>query len=312
MDKSCTDEEFIQLFEQKGAAELARYLGVTVRNIYSRRVHLENKLDRQIVSPSNQSSRYENLYPARLPIEIDNGVMIIGSDGHIWPGEMTTAQRAFLLLSKELKVKLMVLNGDVIDGARISRHSPIGWNRKPTFKEELEAVDSVIDQFRLAAPRARRIWTIGNHDARLENRLSEKAPEFEGVQGFCLKDHFPHWEHCISAWINNSAVLKHRFKGGIHAAHNNTLYAGRTIFTGHLHSLKVTPFDDYNGTRFGVDTGTIGDVYGPHTDYVEDNPLNHRSGFIIATFKNGRLLWPEVCRVVDSQHVDFRGELIRV
>ena len=56
--------------------------------------------------------------------------------------------------------------------------------------------------------------------------------------------------------VNGNVVIKHRMKGGIHAAHKNTLHAGTTMVTGHLHSLKVTPFSDYNGTRWGVDTGT--------------------------------------------------------
>jgi hypothetical protein len=112
-------------------------------------------------------------------------------------------------------------------------------------------------------------------------------------------------------------VVKHRFKGGIHATHNNTLWAGKTIVTGHLHSLKVTPLSDYNGTRWGIDTGTLADPAsntegGPQFHYNEDNPQNHRSGFIVLTFKDGQLLWPEVCNVIDQNHVSFRGEVIRV
>jgi hypothetical protein len=34
--------------------------------------------------------------------------------------------------------------------------------------------------------------------------------------------------------------IKHRFKGGMHAPQNNTLWAGVTMVTGHLHSQKVT------------------------------------------------------------------------
>jgi hypothetical protein len=60
----------------------------------------------------------------------------------------------------------------------------------------------------------------------------------------------------VSLGGNPLRSSKHRMKGGIHAAHNNTLHAGTTMVTGHLHSVKVTPFSDYNGTRWDVDTGT--------------------------------------------------------
>jgi hypothetical protein len=58
--------------------------------------------------------------------------------------------------------------------------------------------------------------------------------------------------------------------------HNATLWAGRNIITSHLHSLKVTPFSDYNGARFGVDTGTLANPYSEQFNYQEDNPRNHR------------------------------------
>jgi hypothetical protein len=128
-----------------------------------------------------------------------------------------------------------------------------------------------------------------------------------------LRDHFPRWVPCWAAWINDDVVVKHRYKGGTHAAHNNTLYAGKTMVTGHLHALKVSPFNDYHGTRWGVDTGTIADPQGPQfVDYTEDNPKDWRAGFVVLTFKDGELLWPEVVRVMDDEHVDFRGKVIRV
>src|SRR6185437_12296595 len=112
--------------------------------------------------------------------------------------------------------------------------------------------------------------------------------------GVHLRDHFPDWEACYSLFINNDVVVKHRLKGGIHATHNNTMWAGKTIVTGHLHSLKATPLTDYNGTRFGVDTGCLADVFGPQFEYQEDAPRNHRSGFAVLTFHRVELLWPEL------------------
>ena len=114
-------------------------------------------------------------------------------------------------------------------------------------------------------------------------------------------------------WVNADVVIKHRWKGGIHATRNNTLNSGKTIVTGHLHSLKVTPFTDYNGTRWGVDTGTLADPYGPQfTDYTEDGCVDWRSGFVVLNFRNGELLRPQECEVRREGVVEFRGELIEV
>jgi hypothetical protein len=107
-------------------------------------------------------------------------------------------------------------------------------------------------------------------------------------------------------------IIKHRYKGGVHATHNNTVNAGVSIVTGHLHSLKVTPFADYNGNRFGCDTGTLAETDGPQFTYAEINPSNHRSGFAVLNFFNGTLLWPELVHKFDEDQIEFRGEVIDV
>lgn len=309
----CTDAEFERLFREHGAAEAARILGLTERGVYSRRKALEEKLDRKITSPNNRPGS-DALYPARVPLEIKSGIVIVGSDPHYWPDLISTGHRAFVKFAKDFgsELKAVVLNGDAMDGNKISRHPPIGWPKGPTVKQEKAVVTDRLGEIEDAAKRADLFWNLGNHDYRFENRLSAQVPEMEGMPGFTLKDHFARWNIGISLWINDDVIVKHRYKGGIHATHNNTLWAGKTTVTGHLHSLKVTPFDDYNGTRYGVDTGTLADPYGPQFSYGEDNPVNHRSGFIVLTFIGGFLLWPEVVRVVEEGVVEFRGKLITV
>jgi hypothetical protein len=97
----------------------------------------------------------------------------------------------------------------------------------------------MLSEIEKVAPKARRIWTLGNHDSRFETRLATVAPEYANVHGVHLKDNFPLWEPCWATFINSDVVVKHRFKSGLHAPHNNTMWAGRTIVTGHLHSQKI-------------------------------------------------------------------------
>lgn len=282
---------------------------MTERQVYSRRARLEREHG-EIKGPAHHNLTRHGGYPGKLHMDVKNGIVVVGSDAHYRLGECRVAHRGFCYILKELKPLIACLNGDVKDGAMTGRHPRIMWESRPNVRQELQAIDERLTEVEEAAPRARRIWTLGNHDARFETRLSAQVPEFEGVKGFSLADHFPKWEMAWSLWLNLAVVIKHRFKSGVHATHNNTVNSGLTMVTGHLHSLKVTPFSDYRGTRFGVDTGTLDDPYS-HL-YTEENPLNHRAGFVVLTFKNGELLWPEVVAVVDENHIQFRGEIIKV
>jgi hypothetical protein len=217
----------------------------------------------------------------------------------------------------ELKPHVVIANGDIFDGSSISRHPRINWSAVPNVKQELEACQAALKEIEDACEKARHhtqlIWPLGNHDSRFETRLSEAAPQFEGVGGTALKDHFPKWHPCWSCWLSDNVVVKHRYKGGVHATHNNTVTAGTTIVTGHLHSLKVTPFGDYNGTRWGVDTGTLAEIDGPQfIDYLEDGPINWRSGFAVITMKDSKPLWPELVSKHAEGIINFRGQLIDV
>jgi hypothetical protein len=247
---------------------------------------------------------------SRIQESIQDGHIIVGSDAHYYPGEPSTAHRAFVQFCRELRPKIVVMNGDVFDGASISRHPRIGWEKSPSVKEELKAVTQRLTEIEEAAPNATKIWPLGNHDARFETFLAANAPQYEGTAGFSLKDHFSLWRACWALEINADVMIKHRFKGGIHATHNNTLWAGKTVVTGHLHSLKVTPFTDYNGTRYGVDTGCLAALPGEQFEnYLEANPVNWRSGFVVLTFYKGKLLMPELVKVFDEGMglVEFRG-----
>jgi hypothetical protein len=154
---------------------------------------------------------------------------------------------------------------------------------------------------------------LGNHDSRFENRLANQASEFEGITGFHLKDHFPVWAPCWRLDLNSDVVIKHRYKGGIHATRNNTLNTGRTTVTGHLHQLKVTPLADYNGNRYGVDTGTLAEPLGPQFEnYLEAGVPDWRSGFAVLTFKDSRLLMPQLVQKWDEGSVEFAGHVIDV
>ena len=303
--------QFLRDFAELGARKTAEKYGCDERSVYKRRRYLE-KLLGVSMKPPTRGGHVQQLdnHPAAINLGIQDGHILIGSDSHYWPGIVSTAHDAFLEFVREFKPKVIIKNGDEADFPTISRHAPIAWESRPKVSEEIDNLKAMLGEIEKVAKGARLIWPLGNHDSRFETRLATVAPEYAEVHGVHLKDNFPKWEPCWATFINKDVVVKHRFKNGMHAVHNNTLWAGRSVLTGHLHSLKVSPLSDYNGTRWGVDCGTMADPYGPQFyNYTELNPLNWRSGFILLTFVKGEMLWPETVFVRGPGVVDFRGKL---
>ena len=307
---ACSDAEFIRLFtDLRSSTAVAKDLGITVRAVIRRRDKLQAKTDIDMRSTSASLKLPANQLRAELTVANCN--IIVFSDAHYFPDLISKAHMALLTLVEELKPAVIVANGDVFDGATTGRHGRIGWAKAPTTQQELEAVQDRLAEVQRAAPKGcKLIRTWGNHDIRFDSRLSAQAPEYEGIHGFALQDHIPHWMPCWSLLVNKNTMIKHRYHNGIHAAYNNTMKAGLNIVTGHLHRLLVTAWGDYNGRRWGVDTGTLADPHGAQFAYAEDNPSPHCAGFAVLTFdKQGHLLPPELCEVIRGVAY-FRGKVI--
>lgn len=324
-----SDAEFIQTWHRyKEPRLVSKALSVSVRQIHERRRRLEARhgivlpsANAQVnASPYSQkgravqqtAERRARQYEREMGVIVQNGVVLVASDCHYWPGIVTPAHEALCTLAKELKPAMVVLNGDLLDGARISRHARIMWEKQPELREELHAVQDRCAELERAAGGAELIRTIGNHDARFENYLSANAPELEEMTGSTLIDYLPRWRAGWSVHVNAGTdgwtVIRHRpVGGGIHAAYNSTLRAGTHYVHGHLHKLQVTPWADYRGRRFGVDTGTLAEPAGPQFNYTEAAPLNWASGFVVLTYHAGRLLEPELV-VVHAGAAWFRGK----
>ena len=321
-NQACTDVEFIKLWgEYQSAAKLAQHLKIAIRAVYLRRRWIEDHYKIKLGASDHRGAKYDESKPKsfsplkQVDLGIEDGCVIVFSDAHFIPSQRSTAFKGLLWAIQEFKPKAVICNGDAFDGASISRFDASDFPQTSVI-QELRACQAALEEIEETAKAERHnvklVFTFGNHDARFANRLAQHAPQFKDVYGFKLTDHIPNWEFCWACWPTEKVIIKHRYKNGIHATHNNTVNAGVSIVTGHLHSLKVTPFDDYNGTRYGVDTGTLAETDGPQFTYGELNPSNHRSGFAVLNFFNGKLLWPELVHKFDEDMVEFRGEVIDV
>jgi len=313
--KYSTDEEFIRVWREfKSAAKVSEFFNMDLRAVYKRRKNLEIKHGLSLDSDHFTAKPTRLVTPGntRRELNIENGMVVVFSDAHFWPDEPTPAYRGLLKFLETYKqeIKCVVNNGDAFDGASISRYPSINFNKLPTVKEELEACQiSLTEIENKVLKQTPLIWPMGNHDARYESLIVNKAPELQGLMGTQLRDYFPLWQPCYSLWINQDTVIKHRYKGGAMAGRNNTLHGGVNFVTGHTHVGAVNLLTDYNGTRYGVQTGTLADPLGRQFEYAEDSPRDWMAGWAVLTFYKGKLLMPELVRVWDKNHFEFRGKV---
>lgn len=257
---------------------------------------------------------------ARVLLPPHDGCVFVTSDEHNYPGDPPSlAHRAAMALAYELEPWAIISNGDAIDGASISRW-PVGsfseMSERPAVWAEMAVTAERLKDWEGMPFVQYLVWNLGNHDARFETRLAEKVPEYAGVDGFTLKEHFPGWLPAWATWIGtpgDELVVKHSFKGGMHATQNNTLWSGRNIVTGHTHRLRATALTDYNGTRWGIEAGTMAPIDSKHfLNYTQDNPQNWQQGFAILHFQDGLFTGPELVHCLPDGRVMFRGELLDV
>lgn len=311
-----TNEEFVAIWQRHGgyAPGVAAEIGMAQRAVMGRRISVEKQLGIVLTSgkyrpDSARAREHVAKIGHRITIDIKNGMAVIWGDAHYWPGDKPVAHAALLRFIRKHKPQTLICNGDIFDGARLSRHPPTGWAAMPDVADELQYCQQMMHEVEEAAPpKAKLIWCMGNHDTRFSARLAQMAPEYVRVHGTDLPDHFPAWNFAWSCHVNGDTAMTHRYNNGIHATWNNVLKAGVNIFTNHLHRLCVTPITDYRGRRYGVDCGCISD-FGPDQQkftYGEDNPFNWGSGFAVATWKDGRLLPPELV-IVQDKIAYFRG-----
>lgn len=313
-----TPEQFAKAWVDFGFSpdRVARALGIHVRNVYARRAYLESR-GYQLPSHSTIDLEDHLAYKMREEIHVDNATAVIISDRHKWPGDgVTAAESALLTLLPSIQPDVFIMNGDLFDGARLSRHPPLGWERRPDVAEELDACKGFLSSIEnLLKPGTLKFYTLGNHCRRFDYKLALTASDYKGVSGFSLSDHFVNWRMSWSVHINpgvngGHTVIKHKHRGGVTAARNNALTSGVTIVTGHTHALTVTPVEDYRGRRWGVECGFMSHRQHPAFEYMEDGPSYSRPGFVVLTWRAGILLPPELVEVDDAHVAWFRGEPI--
>lgn len=284
----------------------ARSLNVPRETLRSRLDQLKRNYPKEYEAIIESAKTSDNWFvPPAVHREILNASVMVGGDLHIWPGQRPLMWKAFVAVAKKIKPEMIVLNGDIIDGAKVSRHGrPLGGSA-PTVQKEVEAAQDLLHE----VPKAKyKEWTLGNHDTRVDSYLANTANELEGYAGR-LSDRFPAWNFSYSVVVNK-VEIRHRFRGGIHAAWNNALHSGVTIVSNHTHQLGITAVRNRLGTHWGVETGMLGDPRGRQFEYTEGAPSRVQEGFVVLTFdEEGNLYPPEFCEMIRGEPI-FRGKKV--
>lgn len=325
------DGSFRKAWHENGCspAKVAKSLGIALTSVYAKRARLARTGIRLPTVSTNDYCTGANAfgnhdwqiespaYQKRIHASLVDGYAVIFSDAHFWPGIRSLAFEALLIVLKELKPRLVISNGDCLDGASISRHDPLGWQKLPKVIEELDAAKSFLWEIEKAVPKARKIFVAGNHDTRFDRRLASEVSEFEDVPGMRLQDHLKGWEFCYSVLINEDtdpSYVVHNVRGGTYAPRNNVLAAGCTTFTGHLHSQKSLPVTTLLHEWDGVDCGMVADRDGPQFSYISSRPVDWREGFAVQRYDKDGLRYPaELLRVVyhrKKRRAVFRGKTV--
>lgn len=202
------------------------------------------------------------------------------SDVHLPYHNIDALTCAITYLKKE-KVDAILLNGDTMDCHQLSRF--IRDPKKRDFKYELDTLKAfmgVLDK----QLKCKVFFKIGNHEARYEKFLMEKANELKGVEEFEFENIIKARAKGIEIIASNrfmklnelNGIHGHEYIGGISAPVNvaRGLYLRGKVsaFQGHNHSTSEHSETDMNGKI--TTTWSIGCLSELHPAYMPLNKWN--------------------------------------
>lgn len=203
---------------------------------------------------------YSNDY---TPFEIKQSRILIISDLH-FPYQNNEAITLALDYGKSKKIDCILINGDLIDFANISRHERDF--RARSIAEEFDAVRVFLKSIRLHFPKTKIVFKHGNHDERWEKFLYSKAPEIFDVNDFQLEVLLRLGELKIETVKDKrpikigklTALHGHELAGGgaggVNPARGTFLKTLSNVIVGHYHKTSSNTETTMNGDVIAVNS----------------------------------------------------------
>jgi len=304
--------EYLTRFPDLGATPLARKIykenAISFRDIEDARFFVRyytgqsgaknRKLlaKKQFVRPAKSSNEY-GLLPSSaetyLPYEIKSKRTLIISDLH-FPYQHNKSIELALDFGKQKKVDCILINGDLLDFATISRHEKDF--RARSVVEEFESVRAFLNALRKNFQKVKIVFKEGNHDERWEKWLYLKAPEiFDDIE-FRLENRLGLGKLNIDivkdkrpVKIGKLTVLHgHELAGGIggvNPARATFLKTLDSVIVGHYHKTSSHTETTMNGDVISVESQ--GCLCGMNPLYMPINKWNLGFSYVELDVKTG-------------------------
>lgn len=236
--------------------------------------------------PKSHAYEYEPFY-------ISQSKILNISDLH-FPYHDNTAIKLALEYGLNKKVDCILINGDLIDFAGISRHEK-DW-RQRSINDEFNSVRAFLNGLRKLFPTQRIIFKYGNHDERWEKYLFLKAPELFDCTDFQLEVLLKLGELKIEVVkdkrpvkIGKLTVLHgHELtggSGGVNPARATFLKTLDSVIVGHYHKRSSHDETTMNGNVISVHSQ--GCLCGMNPHYMPINRWNQGFSYIEHDIKSG-------------------------
>ena len=160
------------------------------------------------------------------------------------------------------QVNTIILNGDILDFARISKFETDF--KKRSVKQEFDAAKQFLRVLRQLFPTQNIYWIKGNHDLRYEKYLFQKASEIWDDPYFTLEERLRLNEERVQL-VDDKVLVKagklsithghHIFKGiftPVSPARGAYMKAKQNIIVGHLHRASFHPEVNLDGEVIGA------------------------------------------------------------
>jgi predicted phosphodiesterase len=225
--------------------------------------------------------------------EIKQSKILVISDLH-FPYQNNEAIKIALDYGKKKKVNSILINGDLIDFATISRHEKDFRSRK--ISEEFDAVRKFLKTLRIHFPKAKIVYKLGNHDERWEKFLYSKAPEIFDVNDFELEVLLKLGELKIDVVKNKRPVKIGKLialhghelaggAGGVNPSRSTFLKTFSSVLVGHYHKTSSSTETNLSGDVIAVNS--VGCLCDLNPLYMPINRHNLGFAYIDNDLKTG-------------------------
>lgn len=199
---------------------------------------------------------------------------LILSDIHI-PYHDHTALALAMAYARDYQPTHIVLNGDIIDAQEISTH-PKDKHNVVTFQDEVNEARQFLRVLRQQHKKASIVYTMGNHEHRLERYLTAHAPELASVDALALDELLELRQNKIDFMDQRCKVQIGPFEvfhGSIirkdagNSVRGHMTRRGGSVVMGHTHRMGIVARTDRNGIHWGMENGHLSD---PDPEWTHD------------------------------------------